>query len=172
MDMQFSNWVKWDSRDRKLSNLNHPGIYALSISKENIEDQSFELTKKICYFGMTNSIAGLKGRLGQFNNSLRDKPGGGHGGALRFRHNFKEKENAEDLANMLFVSVWHFKCEDRKIDTTENLLVRGEVAKAEFVAFSKYFEKFLKLPKYNNKKENPKYDHMKMMASLKNDNPT
>ena len=73
--MQFSNWAKWENRDKKLSNLKHPGIYAIIISEANIEDEPFKLIKEICYFGMTNSIAGLKGRLNQFNNSLRDLTG-------------------------------------------------------------------------------------------------
>ena len=70
--LKFSSWAKWDNRIFQLNNLQHPGIYALRISKCNIEAeaQPFDWVKDIVYFGMTNSVAGLKGRLSQFNNTL------------------------------------------------------------------------------------------------------
>lgn len=161
--LNFSNWAKWESRAAKLSNLHHPGIYALIISEANIEDEPFELIKEICYFGMTNSIAGLKGRLNQFNNSLRDLNGGGHGGAERFRNDHKEPAEATILSTKLYVAVFPFECIGREA-TAENLRVFGSVAMTEYEAFAQYAEKFQRLPKYNSKKEFPKYNHKKFMA--------
>lgn len=151
--LKFSAWAKWDNRISHLNNLHHPGIYALRISKRNIEGQSFDWVKDIAYFGMTNSISGLKGRLSQFNNTLRDKSGGGHGGADRFRYDYNY---GEALAKLLYVSVCPFESQGRDV-TAENLLVQGKVAMAEYIAFAEYFKKFGELPKYNNKKTSPKF---------------
>jgi hypothetical protein len=150
--LKFSSWAIWDNRISQLNNLQYPGIYALRISKRNIEAQPFEWVKDIVYFGMTNSVAGLKGRLSQFNNTLRDKRGGGHGGADRFRYDYKD---GESLANLLYVAVCPFEYQGRDV-TPENLLVHGQVAMAEYVAFAEYFKRFGELPKYNNKKASPK----------------
>jgi hypothetical protein len=150
--LKFSPWAKWDNRVSHLERLQFPGIYALRISKRNLGGQPFDWVKDIVYFGMTNSLAGLKGRLSQFNNTLRDKSGGGHGGADRFRYDY---ENGEELANWLYVSVCPFECQARDI-TPENLLVLGQVAMAEYMAFAEYVRRFDTLPKYNNKKASPK----------------
>jgi hypothetical protein len=73
--LRFSCWAKWDGR-LTLAGLNYPGIYALVISKSDISGQDYSWMEDIAYFGMTNSKRGLKGRLSQFNNSLRDKKRG------------------------------------------------------------------------------------------------
>ncbi|MEH6542753.1 MAG: hypothetical protein V7721_02320 [Porticoccaceae bacterium] len=150
--MQFSKWKLWDNRAEHLS-INYPGIYALSINDGNIEGQDFQLTSNICYFGMTNSKQGLKGRLGQFNNTLRDKKGGGHGGAERFRYDYK---SGESLALRLFVSVWPFPC-NTKEPTPDDYRQMGQVTKAEYDAFALYLEEFGNLPKYNDHKASPKH---------------
>lgn len=150
--LQFSRWARWDNRVLQLNGLQYPGIYALLISKRNLGGQPFDWLKDIVYFGMTNSVAGLKGRLSQFNNTLRDKSGGGHGGADRFRYDYRD---GEELANRLYVSVCPFECQVRDV-TPESLLVLGQVAMAEYVAFAEYVKRFGTLPKYNNKKVSPK----------------
>lgn len=151
-ELKFSHWAKWDNRVSRLADsLQCPGIYALRISNTNIEGQRFDWVKDIVYFGMTISVAGLKGRLNQFNNSLRDKKGGGHGGAERFRFKYKD---GEKLAKILYVAVCPFKLYKR--NTYEYLLEHGEVVKAEYVALAEYFKRFKGLPKYNDKKASPK----------------
>lgn len=150
--LKFSSWAEWDNRISQLNKLQYPGIYALRISKHNLEAQPFDWVKDIVYFGMTNSVAGLRGRLSQFNNTLRDKSGGGHGGADRFRYDYKD---GEFLANTLYVAVCPFEYQGRDV-TPENLLVHGQVAMAEYVALAEYFKRFGELPKYNNKKASPK----------------
>jgi hypothetical protein len=151
-ELAFSVWSMWEDRNLFLDRLEYPGIYAIAVSDQSLHGKPFDMIKEIRYFGMTNSVAGLKGRLNQFNNSLRDKKGGGHGGAQRFRYDHRD---GDALARVLFVSVMPFEC--NVLSTAPNdLLVMGEVANAEFVAFAKYVEKYGQLPQYNNKKLAPK----------------
>src|SRR3990167_797801 len=162
MEKRFSKWVKWtrlwDTKNnrwnpkrsrwthekiKELENIRSPGIYALAISKKNINGNDFEFIKCIAYFGTTNS---LKRRLSQFNNTLRGKKG--HSGAVRFMHDYR---NGKDLARLLYVSVRPFKCEAGEI-TEKNLRMLGCVVKAEYEAWAEYVKRFKKLPKYNNRK--------------------
>jgi hypothetical protein len=124
--MRFSNWVKFDQRD-ELKNTNYPGVYAIAISKRKNAGEQFSWTEEISYFGFTNSAGGLRGRLGQFNNTLRDKSGPGHGGAQRFRHKYR---NGNELAKKLYVAVCPFKC-DVSTNKPKDLRVMGDVVRAE-----------------------------------------
>jgi len=162
--LKFSKWAKWDKRTSQLNDdLKHPGIYALRISEyPSLEGQEFEWHKDIVYIGMTNSVAGLKGRLTQFNNTLRDKSGGGHGGADRFKN---DEKDGDALANKLYVSVCKFPNPYPR-DSVQNLRERGRVAMAEYVAFAEYVEQFEDgLPKYNNMKASPKLSKFKKANS-------
>lgn len=149
--LNFSSWIKWDNWVSKRDKFKHPGIYALRISEDNIEGQPFEWVEDIVYLGMTCAVTGLKGRLNQFNITLRDNKGGGHGGARRFRYDY---EVGQQLAILLYVAICEFK-RDANV-TPEYLLVNGEVVKAEYVALAVYLNKFKKLPRYNDKKASPK----------------
>ena len=100
---------------------------------------------------MTNSQAGLKGRLKQFDNTIVGKSG--HGGADRFR--FKH-QNYQELVDQLFVSVCSFEC-DVKSNKPEDFRIMGDVAKFEYECFATYVEKFGKMPEFNDKKLSPKY---------------
>ncbi len=100
---------------------------------------------------MTNSKAGLKGRLKQFDNTIIGKTG--HGGADRFR--FKHG-NYKELADKLYVSACTFEC-DVESNDPKDLRIMGKVAKFEYDCFAEYVEKFGELPEFNNKKESPKY---------------
>lgn len=151
MELKFSKWVLWGEREQLgKDELGKPGIYALAISpNKNLSGEEFSLIKEIEYFGMTNSKTGLKGRLGQFDNVLKDKRG--HGGAERFRRDY----DGNALSKILYVAVMSFEC-DTTEPKTKDYLTMGEVAKAEYVAFATYLEKFQVLPKYNDKKASPK----------------
>ncbi len=74
---------------------------------------------------MTNSVAGLKGRLKQFDNTIVGQTG--HGGADRFRY---EYQNYAELTEKLYVSVVPFIC-DVKTNNPKDLKVMGEVSKFE-----------------------------------------
>ena len=147
---QFSKWAKWENRN-KLKNINFPGIYIIAISEKNLEDNDFNWIPQINYVGMTNSVAGLKGRLKQFDNTIGGR--NGHGGADRFRF---EYQNYDELVKNLYVSVRYFEC-DVKSNKPKDLRVMGEVAKFEYDCFAVYVEKFGSLPKFNDKKNSPKY---------------
>lgn len=77
-DNDFSSWFPWTSRN-KIRGVKNPGIYVLAISGKDISNQPFSWRDEIVYIGMTNSSAGLKGRLQQFDNTINGKTG--HGGA-------------------------------------------------------------------------------------------
>ena len=149
-EKDFSQWAKWSDRD-SLNGIKYPGIYCISISEIDLSGQNFEWIYEIKYIGMTNSKAGLKGRLKQFDNTIIGKTG--HGGADRFR--FKH-ENYQDLVDKLYVSVCLFQC-DVKSNLPNDLIIMGEVAKAEYECFAIFVEKFRELPEFNNKSKSPKY---------------
>lgn len=150
-NLQFSAWEKFDDRE-KITGISYPGIYAISISEENISGTSFTVRKDIVYFGMTNSRTGLRGRLNAFNNSLRDKKGPGHGGAERFRFDFIDGNR---LAQNLYVSVYSLECNTSSI-ARKDLETMGDVTRSEYVAFANYAELYGELPKYNDKRRSPK----------------
>ena len=60
------------------------------------------------------------------------------------------------MTQNLYVSVRYFKC-DVKSNKPEDLRIMGEVAKFEYDCFTLYTEKFESLPKFNDKKNSPKY---------------
>ena len=146
----FSSWHKWVHRP----SIGQPGIYAIAFSATNIEGKSFSFLKEIVYFGMTSSVAGLKGRLHQFENTIAGKSG--HGGADRFLNN----HSYEVLKKKLYVSVLPFVC-DVASNKPADLMTMGEIAKSEFVCFAEYVKYWGSLPKYNNKKDSPKFSKRK-----------
>ncbi len=149
---RFSNWRAWRERD-SLEGLNWPGVYAIAISKKNLANERFQLSEDIVYFGMTNAATGLKGRLKQFDNTLNDKPG--HGGAERLRYDYQDADAVAKLLGSLYVAVAPFEC---KVTSNEahDLLIMGDVAKAEYECFALFAGRFGELPRYNNKKSSPK----------------
>lgn len=59
---RFSNWYKWKNRN-DAENIKFPGIYIIAVSTKNLESEIFNWLSEIKYVGMTNSMAGLKGRF-------------------------------------------------------------------------------------------------------------
>ena len=153
--MRFTNWVEFDRRT-ELRNTNYPGVYAIAISKKSIAGTRFNWIKEISYFGFTNAAGGIRGRLNQFNNTLRDKSGPGHGGAQRFRRKYRD---SEALAKKLYVAVCPFKC-DVSTNNPADLRVMGDVVRAEYLAFAKYAALFHQLPEFNDKKRSPKQQEL------------
>ena len=151
MLIRFSNWVKFDQRD-ELRNTSYPGVYAIAISTGNIAGTRFRWIQEISYFGFTNAVGGLRGRLNQFNNTLHDKSGPGHGGAQRFRRKYRD---GNALAKKLYVAVCPFKC-DVSTNKPADLRVMGDVVRAEYLAFAKYASLFRRLPEFNDKEKSPK----------------
>jgi hypothetical protein len=147
--MKFSKWVSWDKRNQ-LADIEFPGVYAIAISKKNINDKRYSLIKEIVYFGMTNSEGGLKSRLQKFDNTIKGKEG--HGGAERFRFKYRDYKK---LCKLLYVAIRPFHC-DVKSNESRDLLKMGEVAKYEYVCFADYVKKYKTLPDFNDKKRSRK----------------
>lgn len=147
---KFSHWVKWEDRD-SLAGINFPGIYVCAVTNRDISGNKFGWLPEVAYIGMTNSKAGLKGRLKQFDNTIIGKTG--HGGADRFRYKYQDYEK---LVKSLFVAVSYFECSVISEDPND-LRVMGEVAKFEYDCFAYFKERYKTLPEFNQKKASPKY---------------
>jgi hypothetical protein len=150
MDNNFTKWTKWSDRN-SLNGIEYPGIYCIAISETDLSTKLFEYIPELKYIGMTNSKAGLKGRLRQFDNTIKGKVG--HGGADRFRYKYQDYQ---DLISNLFVSVCCFEC-NVESNKPDDLLIMGEVTKLEYVCFSEYVKKHGNLPEFNDKKGSKKY---------------
>jgi hypothetical protein len=149
--MRFSSWVKFCHRD-ELKGTSCPGVYAIAICSRNLSGTRFGWSKEIAYLGFTNAAGGLRGRLNQFNNTLRDKSGPGHGGAQRFRSKYPDGER---LAKRLYVAVCPFVC-DVSTNSPVDLRVMGDIVRAEYLAFAKYASLYDRLPEFNDKERSPK----------------
>jgi hypothetical protein len=147
---RFSKWQSWQLRN-DLNSLEYPGVYIVARTALNLSGRVFSWRQDIIYVGMTNAASGLKSRLKQFDNTIIGKSG--HGGADRVRYKF---QNYKGLVNRLYVAVAPFKC-DTVSNLPKDLRQMGEVAKFEYSCFAQYVEKFGVMPKFNNKKESPKY---------------
>ena len=123
---EFSNWFKWSNRNNA-ENINFPGIYVIAVTTEDIENEKFNWLPEIAYVGMTNSKAGLKSRLKQFDYTIIGKRSV-HGGADRFRYKY---QSYDELVNKLYVSVIPFEC-DVKTEAPKDLRIMGEVCKFEY----------------------------------------
>lgn len=145
----YSKWHKWKSW-KDISQNKFPGVYLLAISDRDISGNGFSWIEEIVYVGRTNSLKGLKGRLRQFDNTIKGKRG--HGGAMRFR---RKHPDYDKLISKLFVSVKVFKC-DTSAKLPQDLRIMGEVAKEEYSCMAKYVEEFGQLPEFNDMKRSPK----------------
>lgn len=147
---KFTKWYSWNNREN-IIDIRSPGVYICAVSQNDISSKKFSWISGIIYIGMTNSMAGLRGRLKQFDNTIIGKRG--HGGADRVRYKY---QNYQELTNQLYVAVAPFKC-DVKSNNASDLRVMGEVTKFEYDCFSRFVELFETLPEFNNKKKSPKY---------------
>lgn len=144
LEKRFSHWFSWRRRNETVG-IEYPGVYALAISNERLEETPYTWRKEIAYVGMSNALLGIKGRLKQFDNTILGKSG--HGGADRFR--FKHRDY-DKLVKKLFVAVVPFRC-DVTSNLPKDLKTMGEVAKFESVCLAKFVELFGELPEFNNK---------------------
>ncbi len=149
MNNIFSKWTKWTDRDT-LHAIEFPGIYAIALSESDISKKQFSWIPAIIYIGMTNAKGGLKGRLKQFDNTI--KGGNGHGGGQRVR--FKHPKYGELVPN-LYVAVSPKEC-DVESNEPADLRIMGHVANQEYECFACFSKKFGQLPEFNDKKRSPK----------------
>jgi hypothetical protein len=151
--MNFTNWQHWPARNQLGDTLPHPGVYAIRVCPEALPiGTAFECTEDIIYIGMTNSVAGLKGRLAQFDETMRTSRVT-HGGADRVRLQY---QNYNEFASFAYVSVCSIACNVTS-NQPDDLRRMGKVAELEYQALATYAEKFGKLPKFNDKKGTKKF---------------
>ena len=149
---RFSNWRSWGKRDDH-SDTSGPGVYVIVLSNNALAGRSFSWRRDVVYIGMTNAVAGLKGRLKQFDNTMRGK--GAHGGADRVR--FKHR-SYRTFRRQAYVAVAPFDC-DPASNRSRDLRVMGEVARFEYWCLAHFADRFGNLPEFNDKKKAPKYSH-------------
>ena len=144
MEKNFSKWAKWSEREQ-LPGVKSPGVYILAISNKNLSGRTFKWTPDVKYIGMTNSQVGLKGRLQQFDNTIRGREG--HGGACRFRYRHKKYG---PLTKKLYVCLCAIEC-DVKSKSPKDLRAMGEVGKLEYSCLAKYVQRYKGLPEFNDR---------------------
>jgi len=144
-EVRFSKWCRWNERE-DLEGLHFPGVYVIAYSAKAMAGRRFSWRREIIYIGMTNAVSGLKGRLKQFDNTVRGKQG--HGGADRVRYKHPEYDQ---LARRLYVCTAPFRA-DVTSNQPSDLRVMGEVAKFEYSCLARFVRRFGELPEFNNKK--------------------
>jgi hypothetical protein len=103
-----------------------PGVYVVAITRQALTGRKFSWRKDIVYVGMTNSVAGLKGRLNQFDRTMTGRLA--HGGADRVLFKYP---NYERFAAQAYVAVASFPC-NPKSSKAEDLRIMGNVARFEY----------------------------------------
>ena len=189
LEEKFSLWEKIDEdnypeklkKDNKPDDIyKHPGIYAIAIDEsDSMDGKKFhfeDISRKIVYFGMTNSKDGLRGRLKQFFNTIYKCNGTSqHGGACRFCTH-AEKKIDKKWKEKLFFSTYPFKkCIVDELGSgnikgkiigeekaPEMFEFMGKVALTEYLCFTHYVRKNREMPKFNNKSDNEKACRMKI----------
>lgn len=149
IERRFDRWHQWNERGELPS---CPGVYAVARSSKNLSGKVFKLREEIVYFGMTNAVFGLRGRLQQFDHTISGKRLT-HGGADRVRHSFSSYAR---LVSRLYVSVACFPC-DPASNLPADLRKMGSVARFEYLCFAEFVERFGRLPRFNDKAHSPKY---------------
>jgi hypothetical protein len=154
-DARFSVWKQWTQRGG-VAGLEFPGVYVIAISDTRLHNKPFSWRSDIAYVGMTNAVAGLSGRLRQFDLTVSGKRLA-HGGADRVRQAY---DHYSRLLPRLFAAVRPMKCNVTS-GAVRDLLVMGRVAQFEFQCLARYVQRFGHLPVFNDKARSPKYSATK-----------
>jgi hypothetical protein len=101
---------------------------------------------------MTNAVAGLKGRLVQFDNTIAQRHLD-HGGADRVLYKHKDYSA---LVKKLYVALRHFRCFPGS-ETPADLRAMEKGANAEYQCMARFVEEFGSLPEFNRKEAAPKH---------------
>lgn len=100
---------------------------------------------------MTVSGNGLRGRLSQFDTTLRGPIK--HGGADRVRYRHRIYEN---LTSRLLVAVAPVPCEVNEV-SPKSLRLMGDIVRLEYLCLAEYHRRFGRLPQFNDKARSPKF---------------
>ena len=145
--MKFTPWQHWPARNNLGEILRYPGVYVVCFSPATpLDGKSFQWAKDIIYIGMTNSVTGLKGRLAQFDQTMRTSRVT-HGGADRVRIKFPDYSR---FVRSAYVAVCHMVC-DGTANSPADLRKMGKVAEWEYVALATYAETFGGRPECNKR---------------------
>lgn len=161
-DAHFSTWTQWSQRGA-LRSLAFPGVYVIAISDARLHGKPFSWRREIAYVGMTNAVAGLSGRLRQFDLTVSGERRA-HGGADRMRYAYRRYAR---LLPHLFVAVRPIKCNVTS-GAMRDLLFMGRVARLEYQCLARYVQRFGRLPWFNDKAHSPKYSARKRRRSADN----
>lgn len=146
---RFGKWHPWHKR-RELPTC--PGVYAIARSSGVLSGKSFALRDDIIYFGMTNAVSGLRGRLEQFDTTISGKRLS-HGGADRVRQGYRSYSR---LTTKLYVAVAPFVC-DPTSNLPADLRTMGAVVRFEYLCLAAFVERYGRIPRFNDKAKSPKY---------------
>jgi hypothetical protein len=144
MRSEYSEWYRWPRRNA-YPGIDRPGVYAIAICDRNIAGRKFSMREEVVYVGMT--IAGLKGRLKQFDKTIAAHPVRRyqHGGAQRF---LLKHQDYEKVTDKMYVALCHFEF-DPYGRTPSDLRGMGRVANLEFEMMAQYAERFHDVPEFN-----------------------
>jgi len=144
-------WLPWRVRHQHVG-MEYPGVYAISHSERVLTSKPFSWIREIIYIGMTNSAAGLRGRLQQFDNTIAGRRTE-HGGADRVRYRHRRYR---PLCERLYVAVASFECNVSSVEPFD-LRMMGGVAQYEYQCLASFAERFKKIPEFNDRKNAPKF---------------
>ena len=147
---RFSSWSQWTKRNDH-ERIARPGVYVIALTPKILTGQRFSWREEIIYVGMTNAVAGLKGRLDQFDRTMAGKLA--HGGADRVR--FKHRAYAA-FSRRAYVAVAPFEC-DPASQRPKDLRTMGDVASFEYACLAHFVDRFDRLPEFNDKVRAPKF---------------
>ena len=148
---RFSAWRRWPERNDH-AGIARPGVYVIAVAPTALGGRPFSWRREIVYVGMTNAVAGLRGRLDQFDRTMVGTRVT-HGGADRVR--FKCR-NYMAFTRRAWVAVAPFPCDPASLQPRD-LRAMGDVAKFEYECLAQYVERFDTLPKFNDKARAPKF---------------
>lgn len=128
--------------------LKNPGVYLLACpekSRRDLEGQKINV-KDVDYVGMSNSKAGLAGRLRQFKRAIEGRRG--HSGGNNF---VQHKGKYSKLKHgPFYFAVWNTECCNKKSAPEANdFRAMGHVACLEQYAIAYVKEKNRRVPKLN-----------------------
>lgn len=143
-------WIKLDNY-KELPDSQDPGVYILAYTNKKLENADIKI-EDIFYVGMSNSLGGVKQRLGQFINGIEKNIG--HSAGMRFFKEYMKNSSFSKSKQKMnfFVASLSIPCEVSKDKrTSSDLLAMGEVAKFEYSVLAHIKEKLGKEPMLNKK---------------------
>ncbi len=147
------DWEKLDDCIKSLEN--YPGVYIISFPRARKPKKSIDVNKVVFYVGYSNSIEGVKGRLGAFKKGAESSTGH-HSAGNRFC-----KEDCNGMAftktkkfnnKHFYVKALLFKncmVDKKKKRSARSLKTMGKIRMLEYYVMASVLEQTNKEPKLN-----------------------